>query len=282
MLRVAVILTPVALAMLSGCSTASRFSPLAVLERKLIFQPTAFPPELEGKAIPFEDVEFQSADGTKLHGWFADHNNPVAIALCCHGNAGNIASRGNSLKLLNQRHHLAAMMFDYRGYGKSEGKPTENGILADARAARTWLAKRKGIPEQEIVLFGRSLGGAVAVDLAAKDGARGLVLVSTFSSMPAVAKNFVPFLPTSLLMTQRFDSVKKIKNYHGPLLQSHGDADELIPIEQGRTLFSAAGGKKNFIVITGGKHNDPQSEEYRVALDKFLGGLSSTSPSIQR
>jgi fermentation-respiration switch protein FrsA (DUF1100 family) len=167
----------VTLAFLSGCS-ALTYSPLAVLERKLVFQPTEFPPELENRTIPFEDAEFRSADGTELHGWFADHPDAVAVALFCHGNAGNIASRGNSLMILNQRHRLAVMTFDYRGYGKSEGAPTEKGILADARAARKWLAKRKGVPEHEIVLLGRSLGGAVAVDLAAQDGARGLVLAT--------------------------------------------------------------------------------------------------------
>lgn len=279
MRRIEIFLAPIMLAMLamlamlSGCSALKRHSPLAVLERKLVFQPAKFPPELENRTIPFEDVEFQSTDGTKLHGWFADHPNPVAIALFCHGNAGNIASRGNSLMILNQHHRLAVMTFDYRGYGKSEGKPTEKGILADARAARKWLANRKGVPEHEIVLLGRSLGGAVAVDLAAQDGARGLVLASTFASMPAVARNAFPLLPTSLLMTQRFDSLTKIGNYDGPLLQSHGDADELIPIDQARELFTAAEGRKRFVVIPGGKHNDPQPEEYRVALDEFLRGL---------
>jgi len=271
--RLVILLVLTTLTAQAGCATVNRYSPVAVLERKMIYQPAEYPPELAGREIPFEEVEFESADNTKLHGWFADHDDPIAVALFCHGNAGNIVSRGNSLMILNQHHRLAVMAFDYRGYGKSEGEPTKEGILADARAARKWLANRTGVAEEDIVLLGHSLGGAVAVDLAAEDGARGLVLASTFSSLPAVAKNAFPYLPTSILLTQRFDSLTKIKNYQGPLLQSHGDADELIPIEQGKAVFEAAPGKKRFVVIPGANHNDPQSEEYRTALDEFLRSL---------
>ena len=262
-----------AISALSGCASWSPVSPLTKLENKLVFQPAPFPADFPAEEVPFENVEFRSADGTRLHGWFADHPDPVGIALFCHGNAGNILSRGDSLMTLNRRHRLAVMIFDYRGYGNSEGAPSEAGIFADARAARAWLAQRKNVPEQEIILMGRSLGGAVAVDLAAKDGAKGLVLVSTFTSMPAVAKNVMPVVPANLLMRQRFDSINKIANYHGPLLQSHGDADQLIPIEQGHELFAAAAGPKKFVTNWNGGHNDLQSEEYRQALDVFLTEL---------
>ena len=266
--------TLLATLLLSGCASWSRYSPLARIENKLVYHPAPFPSDLPREKIPFEDVEFTSADGTRLHGWFADHPDPVGVALVCHGNSGNIVSRGDSLMILNRRHRLAVMIFDYRGFGKSEGKPDEAGVLADARAARAWLADRKRISEQEIILMGRSLGGAVAVDLASRDGARGLVLASTLTSMPAVAREKFPFLPASLLMRQRFNSLEKIRNYHGPLLQSHGDADKLIPIEQGRRLFSAAPGPKRFVTVRDAGHNDPQSEEYRHALDQFLAKLN--------
>ena len=269
--RAFLILTLIATSLVSGC----QFSPLAKLENRMVYQPVPFPEDFPNDQNPFEDVEFVSADGTRLHGWFADHDDPVGIALVCHGNAGNIATRGDSLMILNRRHRLAVMIFDYRGYGKSEGKPTEPGILSDARAARTWLANRKNVPEDEIILMGRSLGGAVAVDLAAKDGAKGLVLASTFTSMPAVARNALPLMPAGLLMRQRFNSIDKIGNYHGPLLQSHGDSDKLIPIEQGRKLHEAAPGSKRFVTIPNAGHNDPQSEEYRIALDEFLTELNN-------
>ncbi len=258
---------------LAGCESFKPLSPLHRLERSVVFQPAPFPKELEARKLPFEDAHFESADGTQLHGWFVDHPNPSAIALFCHGNAGNISSRGDTLLMLRERHNIAVLTFDYRGYGKSGGKPDEQGILEDARAARRWLAQRKGIPESEILLMGRSLGGAVAVDLASKDGARGLVLASTFNSLPDVASRKFPWLPCRLAMSQRFDSESKIKNYQGPLLQSHGDHDRLIPIDLAKKLHRAHPGPKQFVVIEGGGHRSPQNETYRQAFDQFLSQL---------
>ncbi|MFT5299785.1 MAG: fermentation-respiration switch protein FrsA (DUF1100 family) [Mariniblastus sp.] len=267
------LLTATLIVFLSGCAQLGNFSPTKSLEMHLIYQPTPFPDDFDDSGLPFEDVRFTSHDGTELHGWFADHDEPLGVALFCHGNAGNILGCGESMMILNQRHRLAVMAFDYRGFGQSQGKPDEQGILADARAARSWVAQRKGIPESQVILMGRSLGGAVAVDLAAQDGARGLVLASTFTSMPKVAKRIAPLVPTNLIMTQRWNSLAKIKHYHGPLLQSHGDADELIPIQQGKQLFDAAPGAKTFVVIPNAGHNDPQSEEYRLKLEEFLHRL---------
>lgn len=262
------------LAQMTGCAKWTGLSPLTKLENRFLYHPSPFPDDFPDESVPFENVEFSSADGTRLHGWFADHPEPLGIALICHGNAGNIVALGDSLSILNKRHRLAAMVFDYRGYGRSEGVPSEEGILADARAARTWLANRKRVDESEIILMGRSLGGAVAIDLAAKDGARALVVASTFSSLPNVAKHHVRYAPVSWLMRQRFDSIEKIANYHGPFLQSHGDADTLIPIELARELFDAAPGDKRFVTILNAGHNDPQTEEYREALDRFLVDLN--------
>ncbi|WP_417385540.1 alpha/beta hydrolase [Gimesia sp.] len=260
--------------LLAGCASLGPLSPLVPVERALVYQPRPFPePDSLPENLPFEDAWFEAEDGTRLHGWYLGHPKPRAVALFCHGNAGNIVSRGETLKILQERHGLAVMTFDYRGYGKSEGKPSERGILQDARAARAWLASRAGVEETEIVLMGRSLGGAVAVDLAAEDGARGLVLASTFSSLPDAAAYHVPWIFPSLNMTQRLNSAGKIGNYSGPLLQSHGDKDQLIPIELGRKLFDAAGGPKRFIVIPGAGHNDPQPEEYRRIFDEFIASL---------
>jgi fermentation-respiration switch protein FrsA (DUF1100 family) len=178
-----------------------------------------------------------------------------------------------SLAVLNHRHRLAVMSFDYRGFGRSEGSPSEEGVLLDARAARRWLAERKGVAESEIVLFGVSLGGAVAVDLAAKDDARGLVLASTFTSLPDVGSHHVPWLPTRLLMTEQLNSERKIKRYRGPLLYAHGDADSVVPYELGVRLYEAAPGPKRFVRIRGGEHLDPMPEDYGVALEEFLQSL---------
>jgi len=121
--------------------------------------------------------------------------------------------------------------------------------------------------------MGRSLGGAVAIDLASSDGAKALVITSTFTTLPDVANKKLPFLPTRFLMTQRFDSVRKIKNYHGPLLQSHGSDDRLISIKDGHKLYEAANEPKRFIEIPGGTHNSPQTEDYRQAFEEFIGFL---------
>ncbi|EDL60191.1 alpha/beta hydrolase [Gimesia maris] len=260
--------------LLVGCASLGPLSPLVPVERTLVYQPSPFPePGSLPENLPFEDAWFEAEDGTRLHGWFLGHPKPRAVALFCHGNAGNIVSRGETLKILQERHGLAIMTFDYRGYGKSEGKPSERGILQDARAARAWLASRAGVEETEIVLMGRSLGGAVAVDLAAQDGARGLVLASTFSSLPDAAAHHMPWMFPNLNMTQRLNSAGKIGNYSGPLLQSHGDKDLLIPIELGRKLFDAAGEPKQFFVLPGAGHNDPQPEEYRRVFDEFIASL---------
>ena len=195
------------------------------------------------------------------------------MVLFTHGNAGNITHRADTLRMLHDRHDLAVLTFDYRGYGRSEGTPSEKGLLQDARAARTWLAQRAGVSEQEVVLMGRSLGGGVAVDLAAKDGARGLVLISTFTSLPDVAHHHLSLVPARWLMRNRFDSASKIGEYHGPLLVSHGTEDRVVPFEIGAVLFAAANRPKQFLTVTGGGHNSPLQREFALELDKFIVSL---------
>jgi fermentation-respiration switch protein FrsA (DUF1100 family) len=181
---------------------------------------------------------------------------------------------------------VTSMMFDYRGYGRSEGLPTEKGVLLDARAARKCLAERAGVAEEEIVVMGESLGGGVAVDLAAGDGAAGLILESTFTSLPDVASNVVKYVPARYLMRNRMNSLEKIARYQGPLLQAHGDADKLIPIEQGRALHAAAPGPKQFVTIPGAGHNWTPTPEYveqlRVFLDSVGNGKASSGEIVRK
>jgi fermentation-respiration switch protein FrsA (DUF1100 family) len=179
----------------------------------------------------------------------------------------------DELRTLHDRFGAAALAIDYRGYGKSTGSPSEPGVLADARAARAWLAKRENVSEPEVVLWGFSLGGGVATDLAARDGARGLILHSTFTSLPDAASYHHPWLPCRWLMRNRLDSASKIQNYHGPLLQLHGDADGIVPIELGKRLHARANEPKRFVVIDGGNHNDLRSEEFYTALEEFFAEL---------
>ena len=271
-----------ATSLICGCTLHS-LPPVRSLDDHLVYQPARYP---FGKWAPpgliHEDAWFKSADGTRLHGWYCPHSQPRAIVLVAHGNAGNLTYDFGMMRLLQERLGATSMIFDYRGYGRSDGKPTELGVLADARAARAWLAGKTGVAEREIVLLGRSLGGGVVVDLAANDGARGLILESTFTSLPDVATRLLPFVPVRSLMRNRLDSLAKIKAYHGPLLQSHGDADRLIPIEQGRRLFDAANEPKRFVTIPGAGHNWTPTPEYIAELDRFFTWLASTSETANK
>ena len=152
-------------------SSSASLNPLAGVERSLIFVPSAYPKgNWHPAGLNFEDAWFTASDGTRLHGWYVAHQQPRAVAIFCHGNAGNVAQWADECRILHDRLGVSSLVFDYRGFGRSEGKPSEAGVLADARAARAWLARRAGVNENQIVLMGRSLGGAVAVDLAATDG----------------------------------------------------------------------------------------------------------------
>jgi uncharacterized protein len=244
------------------------------IEDSLIYFPVVYPAgDWEPGGLEFEDAWFTAADGAPLHGWYVPCENARAAVLFCHGNGGNLSHRVDALKMLHRHAGVAVLIFDYRGYGRSKGKPSEAGCLADARAARGWLAAREKIPESRVVLLGESLGGAVAVDLAAHDGARALVLESTFSSLPDVAAYHYWFLPVHLLMRTRFDSLAKIGHFHGPLLQAHGDADTIVPLEFGRKLFDAAHQPKQFLLIRGHDHNDLMPLEFYTALAEFVRNL---------
>jgi len=245
-----------------------------IFEESLIFFPSKYPEgNWQPRGLEFEDAWFTAADGVKLHGWYVPCQSPRAIVLFAHGNAGNLSDRADMLRYLSGPLRASVMIFDYRGYGRSEGQPNEVGVLADARAARAWLAQRAGVREQDIVLLGESLGGGAMVDLAAKDGARGLVLENSFTSLVDVAAHHYPFLPVRMVMRNRLDSLEKIGQYHGPLLIRHGDADTIIPFEQAERMFAAANEPKRLLVVRGGDHNDPPTREYLAALDQFLADL---------
>jgi len=247
---------------------------LMILERSLIYFPTVYPGgDWQPLALGFEDAWFEAADGTRLHGWYLPQDDPRAVVLFCHGNAGNLSHRSGMLRALHELVGVSVLIFDYRGYGRSEGKPSEAGILEDGRAARAWLAQRAAVAPDEIVLMGRSLGGAVAIDMAADQQARGLVLESTFTSIPDIAAYHYPWLPVRLLVRTQLNSLAKIPAYHGPLLQSHGDADTIIPYHLGQRLFEAANQPKRFVILPGADHNDPQPREYYEELIRFLDGL---------
>lgn len=221
----------------------------------------------------FEECTFTSSDGVALHGWHWPAPQPRAVILHLHGNAGNVTHRAAMARNLVQRFNVSVMLFDYRGYGRSEGVATIDGLSIDARAARSELAKKADVDASEIVLMGESMGGGVAVDLASTDGARGLILQSTFSSLRDAAGAHYPKLLVKMLVKKRLESAATIANYHGPLLQMHGTADRVVPFSSGKRLFDAANEPKTFIRVPGGDHNDPPPAEFFVALDAFLDAL---------
>jgi len=232
---------------------------LMLIERSMVYP---VPPRAAGEWNPtwlgHEEVDFRSADGTRLHGWFLEHPSPHATMLFCHGNGEHVAYLAEEMELFRERFGVSVMVFDYRGYGKSEGLPNQPGVLADGAAALDWLCKRTDQTPDRIVLMGRSLGGAVAVHLASTRGARLLVLDRTFDSMVDVAAVHMRWLPVRLLMRNRYPAARWIADYSGPLFQTHGEADEVVPVEMGRRLFDACpSADKRWVVDRQMRHNTP-------------------------
>lgn len=246
------------------------------LETGLVYP---IPPVERGDWSPtsfqFEDVNFTSADGTKLHGWFLQHANSTRAILYCHGNGEDVASVGELGAHLSRELRTSVFVFDYRGYGRSDGTPNEAGCIADGLAAQLWLAQRMKIRPDEVVVMGRSLGGAIALALAAENGAGALILESAFPTMPDVAALHYPWLPVRWIMKNRYDNLARITHYDGPLLQSHGTADGLIPIQLAQTLFNASpSAQKNWLVFDDLGHNDLPPRRYYANLADFLNNPS--------
>ncbi len=218
-----------------------------------------------------QDVWFASADGTRLHGWLFEHPEPQHVVLYCHGNGEHVAYNADLMDHLRRELDATVLIFDYRGYGQSEGRPHEAGIVADGKAAHRWLADRTGIATDQVVLVGRSLGGGVAVASAAELSAKALVLQSTFARMVDTAAELYPWLPIRLVMRNRYDSLALIKEFDGPVLQSHGTADKLIPYHQAQQLFDAVrSDSKKWFDVPGGSHCTPQPRGYYAQLREFL------------
>lgn len=244
------------------------------IDELLLFFPSKFPNgEWTPKDLKFQDVFFAAEDQTKLHGWYCPADNPRAVVLVAHGNAEHVASRAAWLRYLQSKAQLSVFMFDYRGYGRSEGTPTVEGAIQDAMAARTKLCELAAVKDSEILLMGESLGGAIVVQLAAKSPPKGLILQSTFSSLRDVADVHYPKLAW-LVPRNKLDSVAQITAYRGPLLQSHGTADRTIPLTSGERLFRAANEPKQFVSIENADHNNWLTDAYLKQLDAFINRLS--------
>jgi uncharacterized protein len=230
--------------------------------------------------LSYEDVHLIAADGTRLHGWFAPATVPRGTLLFNHGNAGNISHRLDSVALFHAL-GLNVLIYDYRGYGESEGKPTEAGTYLDVKAAWEYLLGKRGIAAKEVVIFGRSLGAAMAADLASQQASAGVILESAFTSIPALAASLYPWLPTRLLSRYHYNNLDKVERITSPLLIVHSRDDEIIPYSQGEELFERANQPKQFLELKGG-HNDAthvSRDTYTETLELFLGAILPGSGS---
>ncbi len=225
-----------------------------------------------------EVVTFPTADGLTLRGWFipgASSPSPHTV-LVLNGNAGNRAYRAPLAAALQQQ-GLQVLLFDYRGYGGNEGKPTEAGLRADARAARSYLVARGDVDASRLIYFGESLGTALAIALAAEYPPAGVILRSPFPSLVEVGRTHYPFLPVRLLLQDRFAAIDDIQRVTCPVLVLAGDRDRIIPLPQSRRLYEAATSTKELVVVAGADHNDHDllaGDEMLAAIRRFLRQLA--------
>jgi len=244
---------------------------------RMLFLPTPgveVAPEHLG--IDAEEVFVTAEDGVRIHGFFVPAPGATRAILYLHGNAGN-ASHRLPIGALLARLGAHVLLLDYRGYGRSEGRPDEAGVYADARAGLRHLVGPRGLPERRVVLFGSSLGGAVAVELAQGRGVAGVVLESTWSTLSDVAAN--AFGPLARPFTRgRFDSLQKIGRLRAPLLFLHGDRDDIVPLALGRRLFDAAPEPKAFEILRGAGHNDTLAIGGRAYFERIRRFLDEVAP----
>ena len=204
---------------------------------------------------PFTDIEVPTEDGERLHAWWIPATAPaIAHVLLCHGNAGNVGDRLPHTALLSAA-GFDVLAFDYRGYGRSTGRPGEQGTYEDARAAREALLRRPGVDSALVLYLGESLGGAVALALAIDHPPAGLVLQSAFTSVRDMARRHYPFVPPALV-PDAYPSLRLIRRLEAPLLVLHGDRDAIVPLLHGEELFHAAPEPKRLQVLSGAGHND--------------------------
>ncbi|MFH1615300.1 MAG: alpha/beta hydrolase [Planctomycetota bacterium] len=204
--------------------------------------------------LAFEKVVFSTCDGLKLSGWYIPSGRSSVTILFCHGNGGNMAHRLDSINIFNEL-GVNCFIFDYRGYGSSQGKPTEEGTYMDAFAAYEWLTERKKIKAEDIIIFGRSLGGSIAAYLASKVKARSLVIESCFTSYVDIGRKFYPYMPVRMFARYSYRTIDYVRQVHCPVMIIHSRNDEVIPFEFGLELYDAAHEPKKFVEIFG-SHND--------------------------
>jgi fermentation-respiration switch protein FrsA (DUF1100 family) len=254
---------------------------LRLFEDRLIFFPDGDVTGDEDRSrsrVPLEDVFFQTSDGVRLHAWWAGSSAAEAVLtiLYFHGNAGNLTNRIDNIGFLQQL-PANVLAVDYRGYGKSQGRPSEEGVYRDAEAAYDYLVRVRGIPAEHVVLLGQSLGTAVAVDLATRRPVAGLILECGFPSAPRVAQKAIWIPGLRFILRSRFDSASKLKSLTVPVLVAHCRQDPVIPYALGEELFAAAHEPKTFVSYVGPCHEPlyiANPSDYTLKLRSFLETVS--------
>ena len=248
---------------------------LYVLQEKMVFLPHIPGRTLDATpqafGLDYVDVEFTTTDGLTLHGWYVNARQPRGAVLFFHGNAGNISHRLDSIAIFNEL-GLDTFIIDYRGYGQSDGKPSEAGLYRDAEAAWQHLVEGRGMDPGQIGIFGRSIGGAAAASLASKHRPGFVIIESSFTSAADMAAHLYPFMPARLLSRLRFPVIELLAESSSPVLIVHSRDDEIVPFFMGRALFDAAPSEKAFLELSG-DHNSGfiiDRSHYITGLGKFL------------
>ncbi|MFH2050592.1 MAG: alpha/beta hydrolase [bacterium] len=241
---------------------------LAVNQAKMIYLPS---PDINltptNIGLAFDDITFYAEDNTGLNGWFIPAENSIGTILFCHGNGGNISGRLETIRLFNEM-GLSIFIFDYRGYGRSDGEPSEKGTYKDARAAWNYLVAEKGIVGSKIIIIGRSLGGAIAAHLAREVSPAGLIIESAFKSVKSLGGELYPFFPIKLISRFNYNTASYIRKVKCPILVVHSPEDDIIPFHHGREIYQSAPEPKQFLEITG-NHNDG----FLLSGDCYLNGI---------
>lgn len=241
---------------------------LFVFQEKMVFFPgkrLSDTPEAAG--LHYEDVYLVTDDDIKIHGWYVPHPDAQATLLFFHGNAGNLSHRLESISIFHDI-GLAVFIIDYRGYGRSEGRPTERGTYRDAMAAWNYLVGERRLRPDEIIVFGRSLGGAVAAALAAKVTPAAVILESTFTSIKDLGKHHYPYLPVSWISRIHYPVDKYITSFKCPVLVIHSNQDEVVPARLGQRLFDSAPEPKMFLPVSGDHNNG-----FLLSRDVYVKGI---------
>jgi uncharacterized protein len=244
---------------------------LLALENWFIYHPvTAAQSWVEPTDPVIKDVYFDLPTGERLHAWWLPRPGAERAMLYCHGNAGNLSHRAAGLGRWADTLDCSILIFDYPGYGRSTGSPTERSCYAAGEAAWTWLTTGQHVDPGNVVLVGASLGGAVATDLAREHGCRALVLIKAFTSIPDMAYSRFPWLPARYFVRHRFDNLSKLPFIRRPVFIAHGTADGVIPFRHGERLFQAANDPKEFMAIPENDHNDKLPDEMFDRLRRFV------------